>query len=79
MPMTALKTITAANSASRGEPITSTTTASTAISALNRVKTLLRMISPSDRDEESSTLLTLPAATRSLTSAVVSPSITPRR
>ena len=73
MPMTALNTITIANRTSRGSPTTSTTTASTVISALNRVKTLLRTISPSDRDEESSTWLTLPAATRSATAPLVRP------
>jgi hypothetical protein len=47
--------------------------ASSVISALKRVRTLLRTISPSDRDEESSTRLTLPAATRSATASLVNP------
>ena len=46
---------------------------SVAITALNRVKTLARTISPTVRDERLSVRLTRPAAVRSATSAVLRP------
>ncbi len=61
------------NSASRHSPRAITIAISTAITALNRVKALARMISPTVRDGRSSVRLTRPAAMRSSTSALVSP------
>lgn len=48
-------------------------TQSTPMIRLNRVRTLARTISPTDRDERTGTSLTSPRATRSATCAVVSP------
>ena len=72
-PITRLRIITNPNSASRHSPSAITTPMSVAITALNRVKTLARTISPIVRDERLSVLLTRPVAVRSATSAVLRP------
>ncbi len=71
--MAAFQTMTSPNSASAGDPTSSTATNSTPRMALKRVRTLARMMAESGRLVCSSMRLTWPAATRSATCAAVSP------
>jgi hypothetical protein len=54
-------------------PTTRTTAASAPTIALNRVKTLARTISRTERDDELSTVFVRPSARRSATSSALSP------
>ena len=63
------------NSRSSQRPIRITTTAHSAIARLNSVNTCTRRICPSERDVSRDWTLTRPAASRSATSAAVSPVI----
>ena len=74
MPMSAFATSTMPNSASWIGPTIRITTSIVPRIALNRVKMLARTISASVRLVRSSATLTWPRATRSATSAAVSPS-----
>ena len=74
-PITTLATAASENSRSSQRPIRITTTAHSAIARLNSVNTCTRRICPSERDVSRDWTLTRPAASRSATSAAVSPVI----
>ncbi|CAM5501125.1 hypothetical protein SCALM49S_04420 [Streptomyces californicus] len=74
MPMPVLATITKPKRLSWIGATNSMITQSTPMIRLNRVKTLARTISTTEREDRTGTSLTSPRATRSATSAVVSPS-----
>ena len=76
MPMTELITSTTANRASPTRPVISTATASTLSSALKRVRTLARTISPTVREVLVSTAFVRPSASRARTSSALSPTAT---
>ncbi len=71
--MTEFETTTPTNNASCGLPDTSTRTNSVSMIALTTVNTLAATIWPNDRPGGSGVTLTRPAATRSATSAALSP------
>ena len=73
MPIPVLMMMTKPNTASRQDPVTSTSTMAARMMPLNRVKTLARMISANERDVESLTLLVRPDSTRASTSARLRP------
>ena len=73
MPMPVLMMMTNPNTASRQEPVMSTSTMAARMMPLNSVNTLARMISSSEREVESLTLLLCPDSIRVSTSARLNP------
>lgn len=76
MPMPVLATMTKPNRPSWIGPTIRMITKSTPMMALKRVRTLARTISVAEREDRTGTSLTSPRATRSATSAAVSPGLT---
>lgn len=73
MPIPVLMSMTKPNTASFHEPVMSTMTMAAKMMPLNRVKTLARTMSASEREVEDLTALVCPLSVRAATSAAVSP------